>query len=59
MNCKLCQKPIEPSTRAVSLVGGMFPREEPDLFSVDEEILSETYVHLDCLNNLIRDGKHG
>jgi hypothetical protein len=54
MNCPLCKKEIIPGTAAVSIVGGMFPREEPDLFVVDEQVLRESYAHLPCLLKTLR-----
>jgi len=50
--CTLCKKDIELSTPTVSIVGGMFPKEEPDFFMVDPQVLPENYVHLECLLNL-------
>jgi hypothetical protein len=48
-NCAICRKSIEPGTAAVSIVGGQFPREEPDFFMVDETVLTESHAHLPCL----------
>ena len=47
--CVLCPNPIEPGTRAVSIVGGLFPESDPDFFMIDESVLIESYVHLECL----------
>ncbi len=52
--CVFCPNPITPGTPVVSIVGGMFPREEPDLFMVDEEVLRESHAHLDCLLRVAR-----
>lgn len=51
--CSICQEGIG-ADPAASLVGGFFPREEPDLFMVDEEILSESHVHMTCLKDALR-----
>ena len=53
-DCVLCKKPIEPGTKSASVVGGMFPREDPDFFMVDEQVLKESYVHLECLIVAVR-----
>jgi len=49
MNCALCKKPIAPGTRAVSLVGGLFPESDPDFFMIDETVMPECHAHLECL----------
>ena len=60
MTCSLCKNEIRPGTAAVSIVGGMFPIDEHDLFVVDEEVLRESYAHLPCLLDTIRgnDARH-
>lgn len=52
-NCSLCSKPIAPGTSAVSIVGGMFPVEDPDFFMVEPGILGESHAHLECLRELV------
>jgi hypothetical protein len=52
--CVLCPEEIRPGTKAVSIAGGMFPREEPDLFMIDEEVLRESHAHLDCLLRVVK-----
>jgi len=52
--CVLCSEEIEPGTPAVSIAGGLFPREEPDLFMIDEQVLRESHAHLDCLLASVR-----
>lgn len=47
--CPFCKEEIQPGTPVVSLVGGLFPVEEPDFFMIDNEILAECYAHLPCL----------
>lgn len=51
-DCSLCKKKIEPGTRAVSIIGGQFPKDDPDFFMVDEGILRESHAHFDCLTQL-------
>lgn len=46
--CVLCQLPIELGTETVSVAGGFFPRDDPDFFAMDENVLTECYAHLDC-----------
>ena len=46
--CVLCDGAIEPGTRTVSVAGGLFPREDPDFFAMDEGVLAECYAHLEC-----------
>lgn len=53
-NCSICNKDIPARTKAVSLVGGLFPAEEPDFFMVDETIMGESWVHMDCLLGAFR-----
>lgn len=52
-NCALCKRSIEVRTKVVSVVGGLFPAEDPDFFMVDETIMKESYIHLDCLLSAI------
>ena len=54
--CALCRKEITSSTASVSLVGGMFPGEDPHFFMVDETVMKEAYTHLDCLLSAIKRG---
>lgn len=49
MKCCFCAKAIEFGTAAVSIVGGMFPVEDPDFFMVDESVMAESHAHLPCL----------
>jgi len=59
-SCVFCKKPIEPGTPATSVVGGQFPREDPDFFMVDETVLAESYSHLPCLIGAVsRGGESG
>ena len=58
IDCVLCQKQISPGTRAVSVVGGQFPIDDPDFFFMDEEILKEGHVHLACFLQVVKDGVH-
>lgn len=58
-NCALCKKIIEPGTKAVSIVGGQFPREEPDFFMVDESIMVESHAHLPCLVDAVSKRSEG
>lgn len=53
--CTLCKKTIEPATRAVSIVGGLFPASDPDFFMVDEAVLRESHAHLACLLDRLKD----
>ena len=57
--CVFCEKEIEPGTAAVSVVGGLFPKEDRDFFMVDETVLSESYAHLPCLLAVIRKAEQG
>ena len=50
--CSLCKNEIGLGSPTVSIVGGQFPREDPDFFMVDETVLSESYAHLKCLLRL-------
>lgn len=59
MNCSLCQRPIEPGTKVVSIVGGMFPRETPDFFMIDETVLLERHAHLNCLLDAVAGRDEG
>jgi hypothetical protein len=52
--CALCTEEIQMGTPTVSIVGGMFPREEPDLFMIDELVLRESHAHLGCLLASVR-----
>ena len=47
--CALCRQQIPSGTEAVSIAGGLFPREDPDFFAMDEGVLKESYAHLKCL----------
>ena len=47
--CPICNNKIEPGTAAITLVGGLFPVEEPDFFMMDETISPEQYVHKECI----------
>lgn len=47
-NCVICKSEIEIRTKSVSVVGGLFPAEDPDFFMIDESIMKESYVHLEC-----------
>lgn len=55
--CVFCEEEIQPGTRAASIAGGMFPREEPDIFMIDAEVLVESHAHLDCLVALVRESR--
>ena len=57
MKCALCPIPIEPGTRAVSIVGGLFPQSDPDFFMVDETVMLESYAHLECLLRTVSEHK--
>lgn len=54
MNCSLCGQQIVPGTPAVSVVGGMFPVEDPDFFMTDEEVMRESYAHLKCMVDAVK-----
>lgn len=54
--CVLCRKDIEPGTPAVSIVGGLFPKEDPDFFMIDETVLIESHAHRSCLADAIKKG---
>lgn len=47
--CSLCKGVIDVGKPAVSIVGGLFPREAPDFFMVDEQVMRESHAHLQCL----------
>ena len=55
--CVSCEKEIPTRTKAVSVVGGLFPEEEPDFFMVDETIMKESHMHLDCLLAAFRSSR--
>lgn len=57
--CALCKKVIDPGTKTVSIVGGQFPREEPDFFMVDEEVMAESHAHLGCLMEAVSKRNEG
>ena len=57
MPCAFCKKPIEPGTRAVSIVGGLFPVEEQDFFMIDETVMLENHAHLECLLRIVSENK--
>lgn len=46
--CFICKKPIVLATPTVEVVGGYFPREEPDFFLADPATMAETYGHREC-----------
>jgi hypothetical protein len=56
-NCSICQKDIPTRTKAVSVVGGLFPEEEPDFFMIDDTIMGESWLHLECLLQAFRDNR--
>ncbi len=56
-NCVICKKAIDPGTAATSVVGGLFPKSDPDFFMVDESVLAESHTHLPCLVKAIGGGK--
>ena len=56
-SCSLCRGRVLPGTTAVSIVGGLFPVEDPDFFMVDEAVLSESYAHLECLIEAVSKGQ--
>jgi len=58
-NCAICQKDIPNRTKAVSVVGGLFPEEEPDFFMIDDTIMAESWLHLDCLLGAFRTNGGG
>lgn len=58
-NCAICHKGIATRTKAVSLVGGLFPAEEPDFFMMDETIMGESWLHMDCLLEAFRTTRAG
>jgi hypothetical protein len=58
-NCAICQKNIPTGTRAVSVVGGLFPKEEPDFFMIDDTIMGESWLHLECLLGAFRPNSGG
>jgi len=53
--CSLCRKDIQPGTSAVSIAGGLFPREDPDFFMIDATVLQESYTHLECLLKIVKE----
>ena len=57
-NCSICKKDIPIRTKAVSVVGGLFPEEDPDFFMMDESIMGESWLHLECLLKAFR-ANHG
>lgn len=50
--CRICNHEIAPGSGAVSIVGGVFPCDDPDFFLIDEGILRESYTHKECLLQL-------
>ena len=56
MTCSICEKEIKPGTPAVSVVGGLFPVDDPDFFMADEEVLRESYAHRDCMVRAVKKG---
>jgi hypothetical protein len=58
-NCAICQKDIATRTKAVSVIGGLFPEEEPDFFMMDETIMGESWLHMECLLQAFRADKGG
>jgi len=48
-DCLFCLKPIETRIKAASIVGGLFPAEDPEFFMVELTVMKECYIHLDCL----------
>ena len=56
-NCVICEREIPTNTKTVSAVGGLFPREEPDFFMVDETVMKESHMHLDCLLAAFRSNR--
>lgn len=55
-SCVLCNKVIDVGVAAVSVVGGQFPKDDPDFFFMDEEIMKESHAHLACLLDVVKDG---
>lgn len=53
--CVLCKKTIETGKPAVSFVGGMFPKEEPDFFMTDVQVMKEAYAHRECFFTLLQE----
>ena len=47
--CAICKNGIEPRTKAASLVGGLFPAEDPEFFMIDVTVMPEIVVHHACL----------
>ena len=55
-NCALCKKPIEVRVKAVSVVGGLFPAEDPEFFMIDDNIMKESHLHMECFMEVISRG---
>jgi len=55
MKCALCKQEIATGTPAASIVGGLFPAGDEDLFVVDEDVMAEAYTHLTCLVRSVED----
>jgi len=52
--CILCKKEIPPREKTISLAGGFFDPDDVEFFVMDEGVLSESYLHFNCLENALK-----
>lgn len=55
--CALCKRAVDVETRAVELVGGFFDPLDPEFFVMDNNILTVSYLHLNCLSDLMLESR--